>query len=194
MECLEIALQAPTGSNRQGWQWVFVDGRGQEARDRATSTTPTSSSIARCRARRYDAGDPRAERADTRRRLGRLPVRELPSRAGAARSRASAGKPADGIGGRRLVLGIVCCPPCGASCWRCASAASARRGPRCTFPTAASSRPPNCSASRTSEYSQAGLFPIAYTKGTDFKPAKRLPAAERHALGRVVIGRVRRIG
>ena len=25
-------------------------------------------------------------------------------------------------------------------------------------------------------YSQAGLFPIAYTKGTDFRPAKRLPA------------------
>jgi nitroreductase len=23
-ECLEIALQAPTGSNRQGWQWVVV--------------------------------------------------------------------------------------------------------------------------------------------------------------------------
>ena len=27
-------------------------------------------------------------------------------------------------------------------------------------------------------YSQAGLFPIAYTKGTDFKPAKRLPAEQ----------------
>ena len=26
------------------------------------------------------------------------------------------------------------------------------------------------------KYSQAGLFPIAYTKGTDFRPAKRLPA------------------
>ena len=25
MECLELALQAPTGSNTQGWQWVFVD-------------------------------------------------------------------------------------------------------------------------------------------------------------------------
>jgi nitroreductase len=24
-ECLEIALQAPTGSNRQGWQWLVVD-------------------------------------------------------------------------------------------------------------------------------------------------------------------------
>jgi len=27
-------------------------------------------------------------------------------------------------------------------------------------------------------YSQAGLFPIAYTQGTDFKPASRLPAAD----------------
>ena len=25
MECLELALQAPTGSNAQGWQFVFVD-------------------------------------------------------------------------------------------------------------------------------------------------------------------------
>lgn len=26
------------------------------------------------------------------------------------------------------------------------------------------------------KYSQGGLFPIGYTKGTDFRPAKRLPA------------------
>src|SRR5258707_5421588 len=25
LECLELALQAPTGSNAQGWQFVFVD-------------------------------------------------------------------------------------------------------------------------------------------------------------------------
>src|ERR1700739_4583520 len=25
MECLALALQAPTGSNSQGWQWVFVE-------------------------------------------------------------------------------------------------------------------------------------------------------------------------
>src|SRR5262245_38049557 len=25
MECLELALQATTGSNAQGWQWVFVE-------------------------------------------------------------------------------------------------------------------------------------------------------------------------
>ena len=28
------------------------------------------------------------------------------------------------------------------------------------------------------KYSQAGLFPIAYTKGTDFRRATRLPAQE----------------
>jgi nitroreductase len=27
-------------------------------------------------------------------------------------------------------------------------------------------------------YTQAGLFPVAYTKGTDFKPASRVPARE----------------
>ena len=30
MECLELALQAPTGSNAQGWQWVFVDDRAKK--------------------------------------------------------------------------------------------------------------------------------------------------------------------
>ncbi|MDT5330233.1 MAG: hypothetical protein QOF31_1530, partial [Mycobacterium sp.] len=25
LECLDLALQAPTGSNAQGWQWVFVE-------------------------------------------------------------------------------------------------------------------------------------------------------------------------
>ena len=27
-ECLEVALQAPTGSNRQGWQWIVVTDPG----------------------------------------------------------------------------------------------------------------------------------------------------------------------
>src|ERR1700752_2929557 len=30
MECLDLALQAPTGSNAQGWQWVFVDDPAQK--------------------------------------------------------------------------------------------------------------------------------------------------------------------
>jgi nitroreductase len=29
LECLELAVQAPTGSNSQGWRWVVVDDAGQ---------------------------------------------------------------------------------------------------------------------------------------------------------------------
>ena len=32
MECLELALQAPTGSNRQGWEWVFVEDQAKKDR------------------------------------------------------------------------------------------------------------------------------------------------------------------
>ncbi|MEV0591304.1 nitroreductase family protein [Nonomuraea cavernae] len=31
-ECLEIALQAPSGSNRQGWQWIVVTDPGLRAK------------------------------------------------------------------------------------------------------------------------------------------------------------------
>jgi len=31
-DCLEIALQAPSGSNRQGWHWIVVTDAGQRAR------------------------------------------------------------------------------------------------------------------------------------------------------------------
>jgi len=31
-DCIEIALQAPSGSNRQGWHWVVIDDEGQRAR------------------------------------------------------------------------------------------------------------------------------------------------------------------
>ncbi len=36
----------------------------------------------------------------------------------------------------------------------------------------------SCSGSRYDKVSQGGLFPIAYTLGTDFKPAKRQPLAD----------------
>src|SRR5437763_1181405 len=25
LDCLDVAIQAPTGSNSQGWQWIFVE-------------------------------------------------------------------------------------------------------------------------------------------------------------------------
>ena len=63
MECLEIALQAPTGSNRQGWQWVFVEDEARKLalRDIYRPNFQLYRSMPRPQ---YEAGDPRAERAD----------------------------------------------------------------------------------------------------------------------------------
>lgn len=63
MECLEIALQAPTGSNRQGWQWVFVDDpeKKQALRD---IYLPNFLAYAKLPKPQYDPGDPRRGRQD----------------------------------------------------------------------------------------------------------------------------------
>src|SRR5271167_937628 len=60
-ECLELALQAPTGSNSQGWQWVFVEDADKKkaigdiylARARKYLSAPPSE---------YAEGDTRGER------------------------------------------------------------------------------------------------------------------------------------
>ena len=63
-ECLQIALQAPTGSNSQGWQWIFVtDQAKKEAlaeiyRDelRASTATRRGADVRRRRPARRAAG------------------------------------------------------------------------------------------------------------------------------------------
>jgi nitroreductase len=68
-ECLEIALQAPSGSNRQGWQWVVVtdpakrDLIGRIYRRAAHGYLASEGSAAR-----LSADDP--ERAEEQRRVG----------------------------------------------------------------------------------------------------------------------------
>ena len=69
-------------------------------------------------------------------------------------------------------------PAVWSSCWRCARAASGRRGRRCTCVGTGEKQAAEVLGIPFDEYSQGGLFPIAYTKGTDFKRAKRLPAEQ----------------
>jgi nitroreductase len=60
-ECLEIALQAPTGGNRQGWHWVVVD--DEEKRRAIGEVYKANFAIYRSLPRpHYDASDTRAER------------------------------------------------------------------------------------------------------------------------------------
>ena len=171
-ECIEIALQAPSGSNRQAWQWIPVDDPDTKAgiaelyRAVFDSYQPRSSG--------YVEGDTRAERRDAvtassvhlRDHLHEVPVLLVSTRRAASRRCLRARIPASGV---------RWCRPSGASCWR------PERGGMGSVWTTMTCRKEEEMAEllgvRHDEYTQIGLFPVAYTIGTDFKPAPRLDPA-----------------
>ncbi len=129
MECLELALQAPTGSNSQGWQWVFVEDADKKkaiadiyltnARGYLSSPSPE-----------YAEGDTRAERMGKVRdsaiylaeHMHEAPVLLIPCLQGRA---------------EQTPLGAVSFwaslfPAAGVSAWRCAPADWAPAGQPCT--------------------------------------------------------------
>jgi nitroreductase len=172
-ECLELALQAPTGSNSQGWQWVFVEDADQKkaigdiyranARDYLSSPSPD-----------YPEGDTRGEQMGKVRdsasylaeHMHEAPMLMIPC-----------------LEGREDAL-----PLGGASFWAslfpavwsfCLALRSRGLGSCWTtlhLVQGGERRVADVLGIPYDKYSQGGLFPIAYTKGTDFRPAKRLPA------------------
>ena len=170
-ECVEIATQAPTGSNRQGWQFLFVtdpdtkralaDMYGRGFDPYAAAPGPS-----------YDDGDTRAERGDKvrssatylRENFHRVPVMMIPviegrTDSGDAFAQAS-------VWGSLLP-----------AVWSFMLAAR-ERGLGTAWTTL--HLPFEKEAAELlgiphDRYMQAGLFPIAHTVGTDFKPAARIP-------------------
>jgi nitroreductase len=174
MECLELALQAPTASNRQGWQWVFVT--DDDRKQRVAEIYATNFAAYRNMPRpRYDAGDPRAGRLDKvidsaqylADNMQRAPVLLIPCLEG----RPEAGSAGAGWWGS--ILPAV---------WSFMLALR-ERGLGSAWTTL---HLPNGGDAQTAEllgiphdrYTQAGLFPIAHTLGTDFQLASRIPASE----------------
>jgi nitroreductase len=172
MECLNLALQAPTGSNAQGWQWVFVT---DPVKKKALAD------IYRSNANPY-LDQPAPERGDIR-----------DEQVGAVMSSA---KFLNENFEKAPVLMVPCLQgrPDGAPAGMQASYWGSLLPAAWSFMLALRSR--GLGSAWTTlhllgdgekqaadvlgipfdEYAQAGLFPIAYTKGTHFKPAKRLPA------------------
>src|SRR5437867_2913092 len=60
LECIEVATQAPTGGNRQGWQWVVVTD-GEKRRVIGDRYRESWYAYAKAGRPEYPAGDPRAE-------------------------------------------------------------------------------------------------------------------------------------
>ncbi|MFM8857001.1 MAG: nitroreductase family protein [Actinomycetota bacterium] len=167
-ECIEIAHQAPTGSNLQGWRWLFVD---DPVKKKALADM--------YRANFYPyVNDPnRPQRDDQGQRivdsatyladiLDRVPVMLNPLNAG----RLDTGTPTFG---QASAWGSLL-----PAVWSFMLALR-ERGLGSAWTTL---HLPNEREAADllgipfDQYTQAGLFPVAYTIGTDFKIAKRVPA------------------
>jgi nitroreductase len=174
MECLDLALQAPTGSNAQGWQWVFVE---DPAKKRALADIYAANALPYLDQPKPERGDIRDEQMGAVTGSARyltehfheVPVLMIPCLEGRPDG-APAGMSASYWGS---LLPAV---------WSFMLALRSR-GLGSAWTTLHLIGDGEKQAAEVlgipfDDYAQGGLFPIAYTKGTDFKPAKRLPAEQ----------------
>jgi len=171
-ECLEIAMQAPTGSNSQGWAWVVVEDAAKKkaiADYYGANFDRYASDPARAQ---FKEGDLRATQADSvrssatylRENFHRVPYMVIPVIRGRVDN--MPGAVSAGFWGSILP-----------AAWSLMLAAR-ERGLGSAWTTLHLPNEKEVAELLGIPYdkwSQAGLFPIAYTVGTDFKPAKRLP-------------------
>lgn len=172
-ECLELALQAPTGSNAQGWQWVFVEDADKKkaiadvylANARGYLSAPGAE---------YPDGDTRGERMGAVRdsatylaeHMHEAPVLLIPC--------------LEGRPDRSPLGGVSFWASLFPAVWSFCLALRSRGLGSCWTTLHllrdGEQQVADILGIPNDRYSQGGLFPIAYTKGTDFRPAKRLPA------------------
>jgi nitroreductase len=175
LECLELAVQAPTGSNAQGWQWVFVEDADKKK---------ALGDIYRANFELYrQAPQPQYAEGDIR---GEQRARVVSS----AEYLAEHMHEAPWLLVPCLEGRVDEAPQLGASFWGSLLPAAwsymlalRSRGLGSAYTTLHLLGDGEKQAAEIlgipfEKYSQGGLFPIAYTKGTDFKPAKRLPVEQ----------------
>lgn len=168
LECVDIAHQAPTGSNMQGWRWLFVD---DPAKKKVLADMYRANFYPYAHAPDRPKSDAQGERIlDSATYLAEIldqvPVLLIPLHAG----RLDVGTPTFG---QASAWGSLL-----PAVWSFMLALR-ERGLGSAWTTL--HLPHEKEAAELlgipfDHYTQAGLFPIAYTVGTDFKPAKRLPA------------------
>jgi nitroreductase len=169
MECLDLALQAPTGSNSQGWGFVFVE---DAAKKKAIADLYGANFDEYAKsAQQWPEGDQRNDQMGAvrssavylRENFHRVPVMMIPVIEG----RLDNATVAHGASRWGSILPAV---------WSFMLAARERGlGTAWTTLSLPNEREiADICGIPFDQYTQAGLFPIAYTLGTDFKPAKRL--------------------
>ncbi|RFD26033.1 nitroreductase [Mycobacterium uberis] len=175
MECLQLALQAPTGSNSQGWQWMFVE--DSEKRKAIGDIYLANAQVYFSQpAPEYPEGDMRGVRMGLVRdsatylaeHMHEAPVLLIPCLLGRAEK-----SPLGAVAHWASLFPAV---------WSFCLALRSRGLGTCWTTLHLLGDGEQQAAEvlgiPVDKYSQGGLFPIAYTKGTDFRPASRLPAED----------------
>ncbi len=167
LECLQLAVQAPTGSNRQGWRWMVIrdaetklaladlyrDAGGAYLADSA-STVEEGSQTGRVMTSAMFLAE----------RLQDVPVMVIPM---------IIGRVEDGNSPAGLFGSII------PAMWSFQLALRSRGLGSC-YTTLHLGKEAEAAEllGIPPHMTQAGLLPVAYTKGTDFKPAARPPVSE----------------
>jgi len=172
LECLEIALQAPTGSNMQGWSFIVVT----DADKKRAIGDIYAKAFALYRMMpppEYDADDPRAASRDQvvdsaqylADHMYEAPALLIPCIEGRVEEA--------GLLAQASIYGSIL-----PAAWSFMLAARAR-GLGSAWTTLHLMYEAEAAEvlDIPGHITQAGLFPIAYYTGDDFKPAKRLPAS-----------------
>ena len=173
VDCIELSQQAPTGSNRQGWRWIIVTDLGKRKiiadyyRRGAGTYLEEAKNAAINRGATQDVKvfESAQYLADN---MGAVPVHIIPC------IDISYISP-DAPGRKWLSLGGSIFP----AIWSFQLALRARGLGSCiTTLHLAYEKEISELLGIPEEFSQVALLPVAYTKGTDFKSAKRPPVAE----------------
>ena len=171
-ECLDIALQAPNGGNMNAWRWIAVDDRDTLRELARLYNQGLDDYIATFGERGYPgAGVPGADRISAstqylRDHFHEVPVAVIPLAAGRTDFAGA------NVFHQASVWGSILQPV-----WSFMLALRAR-GLGSAWTTGHLWREKEVAellGVPQRHFMQAGLFPVAYTIGTDFKPGKRKP-------------------
>lgn len=168
LECLQLAVQAPTGSNRQGWRWLVVrDPEKKEAL--ADIYRRAGADYLNSQVRQVDPNTQTGRVIDSANylaeNLGRVPVLVIPLIIGRV------GQP--GVSAAGLYGSIV------PAMWSFQLALRSRGLGSCLTTLHLGLEEEAAELLGIPDHiTQAALLPVAWTKGTDFRPAVRPPVQE----------------
>ena len=172
MECLELAVQAPTGSNSQGWRWLLVDDPKKKKALADLYRKAAAGYLTTAGEQANKAGDEQQMRVFSSamylmENLEKVPVHLIPC---------LEGRPAEGTNATLMSGYFGSIFP---AVWSCQLALRARGlGSVLTTLHLFFEKEAAQLLGIPDNVMQVALLPIAYTKGTDFARAKRPPVAK----------------